>query len=66
MNENETLKEAYRLRYEFYNLYEKKENKWHDKYKNHRLYETVVKSFNYKFNEIAVEMPKLLKKTNHS
>ena len=64
MADNNLEKEAYKLRYEFYNLYENKENKWHEKYKNHRLYKIVVESFNYKFSEITVEMPKLLEKIN--
>lgn len=64
MANNNIEQEAYKLRYEFFNLYENKEDKWHEKYKNHRLYELVVKSFNYKFHEIAVEMPKLLKDFN--
>jgi hypothetical protein len=55
-------KEAYRLRFEFYNLYEEKENKWHQKYKNHMLYDIVVESFQFKFNEIGEIMPKLLQK----
>lgn len=62
MTKTNLEKEAYKLRYEFYNLYENKEIKWHEKYKKHHLYEVVVESFNYKFNEIAVEMPKLLNK----
>jgi hypothetical protein len=55
-----TLNEAYKLRYEYYNLYENKESKWHEKYKKHRLYKIVVKSFDYKFSQIAGVMPKLL------
>jgi len=55
-----TLREAYKLRYEYYNLYEKKEFRWHDKYNKHRLYNIVVKSFDYKFNQIGEVMPKLL------
>ena len=54
------LKDAYRLRHEYYNFYEGKENKWHEKYKNHRLYEVVVKSFEYDFKEIGQVMPTLL------
>ncbi|PLY05821.1 MAG: hypothetical protein C0625_11960 [Arcobacter sp.] len=62
MKENSLEKEAYKLRYEFYNLYINKENKWNEKYKNHHLYKIVVESFNYRFSEIGVEMPKLLEK----
>jgi len=56
------LKEAYKLRNEFYNLYENKEEKWHQKYKAHPLYEIVVESFNYRFHEIGQIMPTLLQK----
>ena len=62
MERNSLEKEAYKLRYEYYNLYVNKESKWHEKYKNHQLYDVVVESFKYKFHEIAEEMPKLLKK----
>jgi len=58
------LKEAYKLRYEYYNFYENKETKWHDKYKNHKLYNAVVESLEYKFHEIANIMPELIKKLN--
>jgi len=54
------LKEAYKLRYEYYNFYEDKENKWHEKYKNHQLYSTVIASFEYNFKEIGEIMPKLI------
>ena len=56
------LKEAMRLRFEYYNLYENKEQKWHKKYENHKLYEVVVKSFKYDFKDIGLMMPKLLAK----
>ncbi len=56
------LKEALRLRFEYYNFYEKKEDKWHKKYRNHELYEVVVESFKYDFTQIAKKMPELLKK----
>ena len=55
-------KEAYRLRYEFFNLFINKEEKWHKKYKDHQLYDVVNESFSYKFNEIGEMMPKLLQK----
>ncbi len=61
MKEQQLLKEAYKLRYEYYNFYENKEKKWHEKYKNHDLYNTVLKSLNYKFNEIGTIMPQLIK-----
>ena len=54
------LKIALRLRFEYYNLYESKEDIWHKKYKEHNLYNVVVKSFEYDFKEIAEMMPKLL------
>ena len=54
------LKTALRLRFEYYNLYESKEDIWHKKYKEHNLYNVVVKSFEYDFKEIAEMMPKLL------
>ena len=54
------LKIALRLRFEYYNLYEGKENIWHEKYKEHNLYTVVVKSFEYDFKEIAEMMPKLI------
>lgn len=62
MNQIELQKEAYKLRYEFFNLFVDKEEKWHKKYKNHQLYDIVNESFNYKFNEIGEVMPKLLQK----
>ncbi|OCL83170.1 hypothetical protein [Arcobacter porcinus] len=55
------LKEAFKLRFEYYNLYNNKEEKWHKKYKNHELYELVKYSFNYDFKDIGEMMPKLLK-----
>ena len=57
-----TLKEAYRLRHEYYNFYENKESKWHEKYNKHKLYDVVVESLEYRFHEIANIMPELLKK----
>jgi len=54
------LKDAYRLRYEYYNAYEGKEHKWHEKYKEHHLYKAVIKSFEYDFKQIAAVMPKLI------
>ncbi len=60
MNEKQ-LKDAYRLRYEYYNFYENKEPKWHARYKEHELYQAVVKSFEYDFKEIAEKMPELIK-----
>lgn len=60
----EKLKEAYKLRYEYFNLFVDKEDKWHNKYKNHDLYTIVQESFNYDFKEIGEIMPKLLKKSN--
>ena len=60
--DTQLLKTAYKLRFEYYNFYENKESRWHDKYKNHNLYEIVVESFDYKYSEIGVVMPKLLEK----
>jgi len=54
------LKEALKLRFMYYNIYENKEDKWHEKYKGHDLYSVVVKSLEYDFKEIALMMPKLL------
>lgn len=54
------LKTALRLRFEYYNLYEGKEDIWHKKYKEHNLYNIVVKSFEYDFKKIGEMMPKLL------
>lgn len=54
------LKEALKLRFMYYNIYENKENIWHEKYKSHDLYSVVVKSLDYDFKEIALMMPKLL------
>ena len=54
------LKTALRLRFEYYNLYEGKEDIWHKKYKEHNLYNVVVKSFEYDFKKIGEMMPKLL------
>lgn len=58
----QTLQEAYKLRFEYFNFYENKESDWHNKYKKHKLYDIVVESFNYKYNEIGIIMPKLLEK----
>ncbi len=55
-------REAYKLRNEFYNMYENKESRWHEKYKHHPLYCVVVESFNYRFHEIGQKMPMLLEK----
>ncbi len=57
----ERLKTALKLRFEYYNLYEGKELKWHERYNQHELYSIVVKSFAYDFKEIGEIMPKLLK-----
>ena len=54
------LKEALKLRFMYYNIYENKEEIWHEKYKNHDLYSVVVKSLEYDFKEIALIMPELL------
>ncbi|MBP7742018.1 MAG: hypothetical protein KA073_01430 [Aliarcobacter sp.] len=54
------LKKALQMRFEYYNLYEEKEHKWHEKYENHHLYNIVLKSLKYNFKEIALIMPKLL------
>lgn len=54
------LAEAYRLRFEFFNLYENKEERWHKKYSHHPLYTLVIKSFEYQFAEIGLKMPKLI------
>ncbi|WP_258237501.1 MULTISPECIES: hypothetical protein [Arcobacteraceae] len=51
---------ALKLRFEYYNIYEDKEESWHKKYKYHKLYKVVVKSFEYDFKDIAKIMPKLL------
>lgn len=60
MNEK-LLKEAYKLRFEYFNFFENKELKWHEKYKNHQLYKIVIESFNYDYKQIGEKMPKLLK-----
>lgn len=60
----EKLKEAYKLRYEYFNIYIGKEDRWHNKYKKHELYDLVIESFEYDFKEIAEVMPKLLEKIN--
>ena len=57
------LKKALQMRFEYYNLYENKEAKWHKKYENHDLYEIVLKSLEYDFKDIALIMPMLLKKS---
>ena len=56
----QNLQEAYRLRFEFFNLYEKKEERWHKKYSHHPLYSLVIQSFQYPFSEIGETMPKLI------
>lgn len=58
--ENKLIKDAYRLRFEYYNTFEGKEDKWHEKYKNHNLYEVVTKSLDYDFKQIGEVMPKLI------
>ncbi|WP_321315807.1 hypothetical protein [Halarcobacter sp.] len=58
--QEELTKEAYKIRFEYFNIYENKENKWHEKYKNHRLYSLVVKSLKYNYKEIGLMMPKLI------
>lgn len=62
--EEKLIKEAYKLRFEFYNLYESKESKWHEKYKNHKLYYVVTKSFLYDYKQIGIIMPKLIKEAD--
>lgn len=57
------LKKTLQMRFEYYNLYEKEEHKWHEKYKNHNLYAVVLKSLEYDFKEIALIMPKLLEQS---
>ncbi|WP_419773569.1 hypothetical protein [Halarcobacter sp.] len=59
-------KEAYKLRFEYFNLYENKETKWHEKYRNHDLYNIIVKSLDYRFHEIGNVMPKLLEELKNS
>lgn len=54
------LKEALKLRFMYYNIYENKEDLWHEKYKGHDLYSVVVKSLDYDFKDIGLMMPKLL------
>ena len=56
----EKLKISLRLRFEYFNTFEGKENIWHEKYKEHELYDVVVKSFEYDFKEIGKMMPILL------
>jgi hypothetical protein len=57
------LKTALRLRFEYYNTYDGKENIWHERYKGHGLYDVVLKSFEYDFKEIGEMMPKLIEKS---
>ena len=57
---NELINEALKLRFEYYNVYASKEEKWHKKYKEHSLYNVVIKSFKYDFKDIGIMMPKLL------
>ena len=57
------LKKSLQMRFEYYNLYEKKEHKWHGKYRNHDLYNVVLESLEYDFKDIALLMPKLLKQS---
>ena len=58
------IKDAYRLRYEYYNTFEGKESQWHEQYNKHKLYEVVVKSFEYDFKQIGQVMPELIKKSS--
>lgn len=58
--DDKLIKEAYKLRYLYFNVYEGKENKWHEKYKDNKLYDVVVKSFEYDFKLIGQKMPELL------
>jgi len=57
------LQEALKLRFMYYNIYENKENMWHEKYKGHDLYDVVVKSLEYDFKDIGLVMPKLLEQS---
>lgn len=57
---NNNLQTALKLRFEYYNIYENKEDLWHKKYKNHHLHSVIVESFDYDFKDIAKIMPKLL------
>ncbi len=56
----EKLKISLRLIFEYFNTFEGKEDIWHKKYKEHELYDIVVKSFEYDFKKIGEMMPKLL------
>ncbi|WP_320034101.1 hypothetical protein [Halarcobacter sp.] len=58
--EKKLITEAYKIRFEYFNIYENKENRWHEKYKNHDLYSIVVKSLKYNYKEIGLMMPKLI------
>lgn len=64
--ENALLKEALKLRFEYYNIYEGKEDKWHKKYIENELYDLVVESFKYDFKDIATVMPKLIEEFEKS
>ena len=65
-NMEKDLKDAYRLRYEYYNFYENKEHKWHERYKEHKLYKAVIESFEYDFKQIGKIMPKLIEEFRRS
>jgi hypothetical protein len=56
----EALKTALKMRFLYYNKYQGKEELWHKRYKNHSLYNVVVKSFEYDFKQIGEILPKLL------
>lgn len=58
---DKNLKTALKMRFEYYNLYESKEELWHEKYKNHNLYSVVIKSFEYDYKQIGEILPELLK-----
>lgn len=62
---DELIKEAYKLRFEYFNFFEDKELKWHEKYKKHELYNIVVESFNYSYKDIAKVMPNLIEKAKN-
>ena len=57
---DDLIKEALKLRFEYYNVYSSNEEKWHKKYRDNKLYHLVVKSFDYDFKDIAEMMPRLI------
>lgn len=61
-NYDEIYFKIMKIRFEFYNIYENKEEEFYKKYKENEFFNIVKESFNFSFKEIGIEMPKLINK----